>query len=151
MYNKKVYSRRLKANWLFVRGFELPTPATTGVLNLCRTTLEFRDLEENIAVAGRISSTKTSFINSCRGLFPGSPNPEGLSREYWLGETGNEETTQLRGRYYDKKCPTLAWWDMPGVGGQTQRESTFYNTHNLAAYQCTLLLHDQAFSQVSNF
>lgn len=106
-------------------------------------------ITQNIAVVGRVSSGKTTFINDCRGLRFSQVGPQGRDKEYQLGEVGNEETTQHRQLYRDIAHEQIFWWDMPGIGGQSQREWNYYSTFNLSLYDRLLILHDKPFSQVS--
>lgn len=134
-----------------VRGVEHVVPIPADEIRELRTALglgEEGDVVDNIAVVGRVSSGKTSFINSCRGLRRPREESQDADPRYRLGEVGNEETTQKRTEYRHKDYPTIVWWDMPGTGGKNQREWTYYNTFNLGLYNFLLILHDKPFSQV---
>lgn len=105
----------------------------------------------NIAVVGRVSSGKTSMINSIRGLRRGlteSQVPEDPA--YSLGQVGTEEMNQGSTKYRDHNHTNTIWWDMPGTGGLHEREWTYSNRYHLGVYDTLLILHDGPLSRVSD-
>lgn len=135
----------------YIRGVEIAVQISAEDIPDLRRQCELGEIEitQNIAVVGRVSSGKTTFINDCRGLRFSQVGPRERGKEYQLGEVGNEETTQHRQLYRDIEHEQIFWWDMPGIGGQSQREWNYYTTFNLSLYDRLLILHDKPFSQVS--
>jgi hypothetical protein len=119
------------------RGFEFPVLATPGNRRSLREAQGILDEYTNITLVGQVSAGKTSFINSCRGLFPGfSVEYHFTDPEFGLGPTGNREMTQLIQKYRSTRTPNTLWWDMPGIGGSGGGwwSMKYYITFNLVLY-----------------
>jgi GTPase SAR1 family protein len=133
------------------RGFEFAVPVTPESRRSLREAQGIFDEVTNIALVGQVSAGKTSFINSCRGLFPRFKVEYHFANpEFGLGPVGNREVTQEIQKYRSTRSPNTLWWDMPGIGGSGGgwKSMKYYITFNLVLYDLIILLHSGSFGQV---
>lgn len=108
---------------------------TDEELNEAMQTREYKEGNFHFAIAGSAGSSKSSLLNSFRGLNDMDPGH---------ASTGVTETTKEIVRYLPADNSLLGsrgiWYDIPGSGTPDQPDKSYFNDHGLYIFDCIIIL-----------
>ncbi|XP_032191135.1 immunity-related GTPase family M protein 1-like isoform X1 [Mustela erminea] len=91
----------------------------------------------NIAVTGNSGNGMSSFINALRGIG---------QEEEDSAPTGVVRTTQTPTRYFSSHFPNVVWWDLPGIGADTQCLGNYLQEIQFSLYDLVIIIASEQFS-----
>ncbi|XP_062382977.1 interferon-gamma-inducible GTPase 10-like [Sardina pilchardus] len=91
----------------------------------------FNNVVLNIGITGETGAGKSSFVNAIRGP---------RVNEVRAAKTGVTQTTMYPTAYYDPSKPNIIIWDLPGIGDNTFKASTYLKDVKFKKYDFFIIV-----------